>query len=107
MSSLVTMVGSMTPLPMVLATCRPKKSTAITLKNAAHATAKRGESTRVETMVATELAASFIPLRKSNSSARAMISGTVNSTGPPQEFLSTMPSRRLPTSSQRSVAFST
>ena len=70
-NSVVTMLGSTTPLPMVVATCTPKKSTATTLKKAAHATAQRGDSTRVDTTVATELAASFIPLRKSNSSASA------------------------------------
>ena len=37
------------------------------LKNAAQATAYCGRSTRVETMVAMELAASCRPLRKSNS----------------------------------------
>ena len=39
------------------------------LKNAAQATAYCGRSTRVETMVAMELAASCKPLRKSNASA--------------------------------------
>jgi hypothetical protein len=42
------------------------------LKNAAHATAYCGRNTRVETMVAIELAASFMPLRKSNASATAI-----------------------------------
>ena len=42
------------------------------LKNAAQATAYCGRSTRVDTMVAIELAASFMPLRKSNASATAI-----------------------------------
>ena len=42
------------------------------LKNAAQATAYCGRSTRVETMVAIEFAASFMPLRKSNASATAI-----------------------------------
>jgi hypothetical protein len=43
------------------------------LKNAAQATAFWGESTRVETTVAMELAASWTPFRKSNASATAMM----------------------------------
>ncbi len=42
------------------------------LKKAAHSTAYCGRSTRVDTMVAIELAASCNPLRKSNSSATAI-----------------------------------
>jgi hypothetical protein len=57
---------SIIPLPMVLATCRPKNKNAIKLKNAAQITAHRGVRTRVETIVAMELAASWNPLRKSN-----------------------------------------
>ncbi len=57
------------PLPTVLATCRPKNRKAMKLKNAAQITAQRGDSTRVETMVAIELAASCRPFRKSNASA--------------------------------------
>ena len=69
--------GSMTlastmPRPMVSATCRPKNRKAMKLKNAAQATAYCGRSTRVETMVAMELAASCRPLRKSKSSATAI-----------------------------------
>ena len=69
--------GSMTlastmPRPMVSATCRPKNRKAMKLKNAAQTTAYCGRSTRVETMVAMELAASCRPLRKSNSSATAI-----------------------------------
>ena len=46
------------PLPMVLATAVPKKKAARKLKAAAHTTASRGESTRVETTVAMLLAES-------------------------------------------------
>jgi hypothetical protein len=48
------------------------------LKNAAHSTAWKGVRTRVETMVAIELAASWKPLMKSNKSAR-IIMATNNS----------------------------
>jgi len=60
------------PVPMVLATFNPNTMKATKLKNAAHSTAYCGRSTRVETMVAIELAASCNPLRKSNSSATAI-----------------------------------
>ena len=66
------MLGSMIPVPMVLATWSPNTRKAMKLKNAAHSTAYCGRSTRVETMVAIELAASCNPLRKSNSSATAI-----------------------------------
>jgi hypothetical protein len=52
------MLGSMIPLPMVWATWSGKMTKAMKLKNAAHATAARGVSTRVDTTVAIELAAS-------------------------------------------------
>ena len=55
---LSTIAISIIPLPIVLATWSPKKRKAMKLKKAAQATAKRGESTRVETMVAIELAES-------------------------------------------------
>ncbi len=45
-------------MPTVLATAVPKKNAATKLKNAAQSTACPGESTRVETTVAIELAAS-------------------------------------------------
>ena len=57
------------PVPTVWATCRPKNRKAMKLKKAAQTTAYCGRSTRVETMVAIELAASCRPLRKSNSRA--------------------------------------
>src|SRR5580698_7444387 len=65
-------LGSMIPVPMVWATLSPNTPKATKLKNAAHSTAYCGRSTRVETMVAIELAASCNPLRKSNSSATAI-----------------------------------
>ena len=51
-----------TPLAMLLATCDSKKKNAMELKKAAQSTAWRGESTRVDTTVAMELAASWKPL---------------------------------------------
>src|SRR5690242_19827998 len=47
--------GSMIPLPMVLATCRPNTRKAMKLKNAAQNTAYCGRNTLVETMGAIEL----------------------------------------------------
>ena len=54
----VTTWGSTTPLPTVVATFTPKIKAAAKLKNAAQKTAVSGESTRVATTVAIELAAS-------------------------------------------------
>jgi hypothetical protein len=68
----------MIPLPMVAATFRWNTRKATKLKNAAHPTAACGVSTRVDTTVATELAASWKPLRKSNSSATAISSHTAS-----------------------------
>jgi hypothetical protein len=61
---------------MVLATPVPKIHSATKLKNAAHSTASRGDSTRVETMVAIELAASWNPLMTSNARAAAIVTTT-------------------------------
>ena len=63
--------GAISPVPMVCATCSPKNRKAMKLKNAAQITATFGESTRVETTVAIEFAASCRPLRKSKISATA------------------------------------
>ena len=52
------MLTSISPLPMVLATAVPKVKAAMKLKTAAQTTPCRGVSTRVETTVAIELAAS-------------------------------------------------
>ncbi|MHC2407756.1 hypothetical protein ACVJGC_000347 [Bradyrhizobium diazoefficiens] len=67
-----TIEGSMMPVPMVWATCSPNTMKATKLKKAAQNTANCGRSTRVETMVAIELAASCRPFKKSNSSATAI-----------------------------------
>ena len=50
------------PAPTVLATAVPKRNAAAKLKKAAQMTALAGESTRVETTVAIEFAASWKPL---------------------------------------------
>jgi len=71
-----TTLGSTTPLLIVLATAVVNTNAATKLKNAAQATAKRGESTRVETTVAMEFAASWNPLMKSNASATRTIART-------------------------------
>src|SRR5262245_3199337 len=54
----VTMLMSIIPAPTVRATAVPNVNAAMKLKNAAHATAFPGDSTRVETTVAIEFAAS-------------------------------------------------
>ena len=69
----VTVVISIMPLPMVVATVVPKIRKATKLKKAAQITACFGDRTRVETMVETEFAASCIPLVKSKTSAIAMM----------------------------------
>ena len=53
---------SIIPEPTVLATAVPKVNAATKLKKAAQMTAWPGESTRVDTTVAIELAASWKPL---------------------------------------------
>ena len=60
------------PVPTVCATWSPNTAKAMKLKNAAQITAVCGRSTRVATTVAIELAASWRPFRKSNSSATAI-----------------------------------
>src|SRR5262245_17335273 len=60
--------------PMVCATRVPNRAKATKLKNAAQATATPGESTRVETTVAIELAASCQPFATSKISATTMMS---------------------------------
>jgi hypothetical protein len=57
-TSWLTTRRSIIPLPRVLATLVPRTKAATKLKKAAHSTAFWGESTRVETTVAMELAAS-------------------------------------------------
>ena len=58
----VTIVTSIMPVPTVFATAVPKANAATKLKNAAQMTALPGDSTRVDTTVAIELAASWKPL---------------------------------------------
>src|SRR5882757_10361933 len=58
------------PLPMVFATAVPNTNAAMKFQNAAHATARNGVSTRVETTVAMEFAASCQPFENSNASVR-------------------------------------
>lgn len=69
----VTILMSIMPLPIVEATVVPKTRKAMKLKKAAQRTARRGERTRVETIVEMELAASCIPLVKSNANAMKII----------------------------------
>src|ERR1700709_2079570 len=65
-TSWVTTLRSIMPLPIRLATWVPSTKAATKLKIAAQATALLGDSTRVETTVAIEFAASWKPFRKSN-----------------------------------------
>src|SRR5207253_1101524 len=61
--------GFTMPFPMVVATATPKPKAATKLKKAAQATAARGVSTRVDTTVAIEFAASWKPFMKSKARA--------------------------------------
>src|SRR3954468_2936757 len=79
MTAKFTAERSIIPFPIVLATAVPKPNAATKLKNAAHTTACPGESTRVETTVAIELAASWKPLMKSNVSATPIKPMTIRS----------------------------
>src|ERR1700758_2070567 len=64
------------PLPMVAAPAVPKTKAAMKFQKAAQATARRGVSTRVETTVAMELAASCQPLENSKASVRNIVIST-------------------------------
>jgi hypothetical protein len=99
----VTTCGS-TPFAILPATCVPKTRNAMKLKNAAQTTAARGLSTRVETTVAIELAASWNPLMKSKQSASPTSKTSVSMRS--YAYSRTMPSTILATSSHRSVASS-
>ena len=102
-----TMARSIMPRPIVEATAVPKPKAARKLKAAAQNTAWPGVSTRVETTVAIEFAASWKPLMKSNVSATKIRASTATSVGSiSYPFLRTTPSSRLATSSHRSVAAS-
>ena len=77
------------------------------MKNAAQTTATPGESTRVETTVAMELALSWKPLMKSKTSATATITRTYRtSLGHAQACLMEIDSSTLPASSMWSSVFS-
>src|SRR5690349_24345396 len=84
------MPASTMPVPIVFATCNPKTANAMKLKNAAQMTAVLGFSTRVDTTVAIEFAASCSPFMKSNSSATAISAMTANE---PSEPISIRPGR--------------
>ena len=86
--------ASTMPRPMVSATCSPNTRKAMKLKNAAQATAYCGRSTRVETMVAIEFAASFMPLRKSNASATAINATSSGNASPASIVVLARPARR-------------
>src|ERR1700743_1685611 len=58
------------PLPIVPATAVPNTKAAMKFQNAAHATARNGDKTRVETTVAIEFAAACQPLENSKASVR-------------------------------------
>src|SRR3954454_7264096 len=70
---LVTILRTIIPLPIVLATEVPRTKAATKLKKAAQRTAFWGARTRVETTVAIEFAASWKPFRKSKASATTMM----------------------------------
>jgi hypothetical protein len=53
------------PFPIVFATLTPKIKKAAKFQKAAHRTAAPGDKTLVDTIVAIEFAASFIPFKKS------------------------------------------
>ena len=88
------MLASTMPRPTVSATCSPNTMKAMKLKNAAQATAYCGRSTRVDTMVAIELAASFMPLRKSNASATAISATSSGNASAASIVFLTRPARR-------------
>src|SRR5436309_45147 len=76
-SQAVTIAGSIVPLPMVDATFTPNTKAATKLNKAAHRTAIRGDRTRVDTTVATELAASWKPFKKSKNNATRITRMTI------------------------------
>src|SRR3954469_12065428 len=102
----VTIFTSTIPEPTVLATAVPKVNAATKLKKAAQITALPGVSTRVDTTVAIEFAASWNPLMKSKIRATKISPVTaarLASIPTDQACLTTTPSSTLATSSQRSV----
>ena len=103
MTSGVTASWSTIPLAIVAATAKetnaPRK-----LRIAALITAARGESARVETLVAIELAVSWKPFVKSKKSATATTAQSVSSMR--QAFLTTTFAITLAARSAASIAFS-
>ena len=61
------------PLPKVFATAVPNTNAAMKFQKAAHTTARKGVSTRVDTTVAMEFAASCQPLENSNAKVRPTV----------------------------------
>ncbi len=95
------------PEPTVFATAVPNKNAALKLKKAAQITAQNGVSTRVETTVAIELAASWKPLMKSKHSATRTITVTRSKVDSMrQECLTAAFCKASATSSQLSVVCS-
>src|SRR5437879_12324925 len=76
-SQAVTIAGSIVPLPIVEATFTPNTKAATKLKKAARITGSRGDRTRVDTTVATELAASWKPFKKSKNNATRITRMTI------------------------------
>src|ERR1043165_6188402 len=91
--------GSTTSFALVDATFVPNTRNATKLKNAAQATAIRGASTRVDTTVAMEFAASWNPFEKSNASASRMTATRAMSIDDDQACLRTIDSTTFETSS--------
>ena len=81
MTPMVRTSWSTTSLAMVDATLSPNTRNATKLNSAAQITARRGLSTRVDTTVAIELAASWKPFTKSNASATATTRTRASCTG--------------------------
>lgn len=73
----VTMFGSTTPFPIVFATFNSNTKSAAKLQSAARSTACFGFNTFVDTIVAIEFAASFIPFKRSKMRAITTIEITI------------------------------
>src|SRR5579871_1184598 len=94
------------PLPMDLATAVPNTNAAMKFQNAAQATARNGVSTRVETTVAMEFAASCQPLENSKARVRIMTKMRRVKLDTVYALLRMTPSMTLATSSHLSTAVS-
>src|ERR1700730_752453 len=91
---------------MVLATAVPNTNAATKFQNAAQITARIGDRTRVETMVAIEFAASCQPLENSKASVTIMTVARRGKVSPRQALFRITPSTTLATSSHLSTAVS-